>query len=61
MKHPAGQATQRLGSVTVFLAWAPERSPAPFPSRRAGLRHDRPLTQAQRVAAQLLTTQGPKH
>ena len=49
------------GIVHHFLAWAPERSPAPFPSRRAGPRHDRPLTQAQRVAAQLLTTQGPKH
>jgi hypothetical protein len=61
MKHRAGQAKQRLGSVTIFLAWAPERSPAPFPSRRAGLRHDRPLTQAQRVAAGLLRTQGPKH
>ena len=45
----------------IFLAWAPERSPAPFPMRRAGLRHDRPLTQAQRVAAELLRTQGPKH
>ena len=35
MKHPAGQATQRLGSVTIFFAWAPERSPAPFPRRAA--------------------------
>jgi phosphopantetheinyl transferase len=61
MKHRAGQARQRLGSVTLFLAWAPEGSPAPFLSRRAGLRHDRPLTQAQRVAAGLLSTQGPKH
>jgi hypothetical protein len=61
MKHRAGQAKQRLGSVIIFLAWAPERSPAPFPLRHAGLRHDRPLTQAQRVAAELLRTQGPKH
>ena len=61
MKHRAGQAKQRLGSVMIFLAWAPERSPAPFPLRHAGLRHDRPLTQAQRVAAELLRTQGPKH
>ena len=61
VKHRAGQAKQRLGSVMIFLAWAPERSPAPFPLRHAGLRHDRPLTQAQRVAAELLRTQGPKH
>lgn len=61
MKHRAGQAKQRLGSVTIFLAWAPERSRAPFPSRRSGLRHDRPLTQAQRVAAGLLATHGPRH
>ena len=61
MKHRAGQAKQRLGSVMIFLAWAPERSPAPFPLRHAGLRHDRPLTQAQRVAAELLRTQGPRH
>ena len=61
VKHRAGQAKQRLGSVMIFLAWAPERSPAPFPLRHAGLRHDRPLTQAQRVAAGLLRTQGPKH
>jgi len=61
VKHRAGQAKQRLGSVMIFLAWAPERSPAPFPLRHAGLRHDRPLTQAQRVAAALLRTQGPRH
>jgi phosphopantetheinyl transferase len=61
MKHRAGQAKQRLGSAMIFLAWAPERSPAPLPLRRAGLRHDRPLTRAQRIAARLLKTQGPKH
>jgi phosphopantetheinyl transferase len=61
MKHRAGRASQRLGSVTVFLAWAPEQRRAPLPLRRPGLRHDRPLSQAQRVAAQLLSTKGPRH
>ena len=61
MRHRAGQGKQRLGSVNIFLAWAPEQSPAPFPARRAGLRHDRPLAQAQRVTAGLLRALGPKH
>lgn len=61
MKHRAGRAKQRLGAVTIFLAWAPEQSLAPLPQRRAGLRNHRPLTQAQKVAAHLLSTQGPKH
>ena len=57
MKHRAGRATSAWDRSAFGLGAGTK--PSPFP-RAAGLRHDRPLTQAQRVAAQLLTTQGPQ-